>query len=110
MRSEETGLKGEGEMRSEEKWWGSEGFASNQTEFSEWGVKHGSHKKYKKLSDEKLKICAKRVGIGNSGILGDEWWVINDEWWVMKIEWGVMSDGKKKKKKKIQTALLLKTL
>ena len=28
-------LKGEGKMRSEEKWWGSEGFAGNQTEFSE---------------------------------------------------------------------------
>ena len=37
--------KGEGEMRSEEKWWGSKSFVGNQIEFFEWGVRHGSHKK-----------------------------------------------------------------
>ena len=35
--------------------------------------RHGSHKKQKNLSDEKLKICAKRVESGNWGILSDEW-------------------------------------
>ena len=36
------------------------------------------------------------MGLGNCGIL-------SDEWWVTKIEWGVMSDDQKKKKKN-QTA------
>ena len=43
------------------------------------------------------------MGIGNCGILSDEWWMMSDEWWVAKIEWGVMSD-EKKNNKKIQTA------
>ena len=30
------------------------------------------------------------MGLGNCGIL-------SDEWWVTKIEWGVMSDDQKKK-------------
>ena len=34
-------------------------------------------------------------GLGN-------WGILSDEWWVTKIEWGVMSDEKKKKN---QTAL-----
>ena len=38
-------------------------------------------------------ICAKWVGIGN-------WGILSDEWWVTKIEWGEMSDEKKKKKTK----------
>ena len=34
--------------------------------------KSGSHRKYKKLGDEMLKICAERVGYRNWGILNDE--------------------------------------
>ena len=30
-------------------------------------LRYGSHRKYKKLSDEKLKICAKRVGYKKLG-------------------------------------------
>ena len=49
-------------------------------EISEWGVRYGSYKKIEIFEWCELKKCAKRVGIGNYGILNDEWWVMNDEW------------------------------
>ena len=45
-------------------------------EISVWGVKYGSHKKVGIFKWCELKKCVKRVGIGNWGILSDEWWVI----------------------------------
>ena len=32
-------------------------------------------------------MFAKRMGIGNCGILSDEWWVMSDGDWVMSDEW-----------------------
>ena len=46
--------------------------AGRLTGMSDMLLRYRSHKKYKKLRDEKLKTCAKRVGIGNWGILSDE--------------------------------------
>ena len=46
---------------------GNEGSASSLTEGSDQVLMYGFHKKYKKLSDEKLKICAKRVGFTKLG-------------------------------------------
>ena len=40
------------------------------------------------------------MGIGN-------WGILSDEWWMMKIEWEVMSDEKKKKKKQKSPKYLL---
>ena len=42
-------------------------------EISEWGVRYGSYKKIEIFEWCELKKCAKRVGIGNYGILNDEW-------------------------------------
>ena len=43
------------------------------------------------------------MGIGN-------WGILSDEWWVTKIEWRVISDKKEKKKKQRATPKLSKLL
>ena len=51
---------------------GDEGLAGRLTTISNHCSSMGPTKSKKKLSDEKLKICAKRVELGNLGILSDE--------------------------------------
>ena len=42
-----------------------------------------SHKKVEIFEWCELKKCAKRMGIGNWGILSDEWRKLSEEWWVI---------------------------
>ena len=51
---------------------GDEGLAGRLIEVSDLCLGMGPTKSKKKLSDEKLKICAKRVELGNLGILSNK--------------------------------------
>ena len=51
---------------------GDEGLAGRLIKVSDHCSGTGPTKSKKKLSDEKLKICAKRVELGNWGILSDK--------------------------------------
>ena len=59
---------------------GDDGLAGRLTAVSDHCLGMGPTKSKKKLSDEKLKICAKRVELGNLGILSNKWWVTKIEW------------------------------
>ena len=63
--------------------------AGRLTKLLDMVLRYGSHRKYKKLSDEKLKICAKQVGYKKLGYF--KWWVMGNKWWKLSGEWWVIS-------------------
>ena len=78
---------GSGKMKcAVKKMVGDEGLVGRLTAVSNHCSSMGPTKSKKKLSNEKLKICAKWVESGNLGILSDEWWVMSDENWVISDE------------------------